>query len=126
MSTLRSHTWSCLACLSVLAAACVGPPQSPPRVSEGDAIRGRTVLQRYDCGVCHVIPGIRGARGYVGPPLGAYARNVYVAGKYPNTPDVLVRWIMNAPALAPRTAMPALGVSEAEARDMAAYLYTLR
>jgi hypothetical protein len=75
--------------------------------------------------VCHIIPGVRGARGRVGPPLDAYSRRVYVAGKFPNTPQVLVRWIQDAPSLAPRTAMPAIAMPEAQARNMAAYLYTL-
>lgn len=90
------------------------------------AQRGRIALERFDCGVCHRIPGIRGARGQVGPPLHAYGRRPYVAGKFPNDSELLVRWISDPPALAPRTAMPRLGVGEREARDMAAYLHALR
>ncbi len=105
--------------------ACARQDSYQPQVPGGDAQRGRIALRQHECGVCHLIPGIHAARGYVGPPLTTFAMNVYVAGKYPNTPAYLVRWIMDAPALAPETAMPALGVTEAEARDMAAYLYTL-
>lgn len=94
-------------------------------VAGGDAIRGKIALEQYECGVCHVIPDIRGARGAVGPPLAGYARNVYIAGKYPNQPERLVHWIIDPPSLAPKTAMPAIGVTEPEARDMAAYLYSL-
>lgn len=68
-----------------------------------------------------------GAPGYVGPPLASYGKKVYVAGKFPNTVDVLVAWILDAPSLAPQTAMPATaGMSEAQAHDVAAYLYSLR
>ena len=37
----------------------------------------------------------------------------------------MVRWIRDAPSLSPGTAMPAMPVSDAQARDIAAYLYTL-
>src|SRR5687767_9616206 len=56
--------------------------------------------------------------------LRAYAR-AYIGGVAPNTPENMVRWLMDPPALAPRTAMPNLGVGPSDARDMAAYLYTL-
>jgi cytochrome c1 len=80
-------------------------------------------LARHECGVCHVIPGIANAVGKVGPALNHYSHRSYVAGKFPNEPDTLVRWIADAPAMAPRTAMPAIPMSDQEARDMAAYLY---
>jgi cytochrome c len=112
--------------ICVALGGCARDPQYRPQVPRGDPQRGRMLLEQYDCGVCHVIPGVRGARGYVGPPLAAYRRNVYVAGKYPNVPEALVRWIVDAPSLSPESAMPALGVSEAQAQDMAAYLYTLK
>jgi cytochrome c1 len=73
-----------------------------------------------------MIPGINGADGLVGPPLILFARRTYVAGELPNTPSNLIRWIQDPPAVEPRTAMPALGLSEQQARDVAAYLYTLR
>jgi cytochrome c1 len=73
-----------------------------------------------------MIPGIKGADGLVGPPLILFARRTYVAGELPNTPDNLIRWIRDPPAVEPRTAMPALGLTEQQARDVAAYLYTLR
>jgi mono/diheme cytochrome c family protein len=103
--------------------ACAPARDYVPKVVDGDADRGRAALERYECGVCHVIPGIAGAVGKVGPALDHYSRRSYVAGKFPNEPDTLVRWIFDAPAMAPRTAMPAIPMSEQEARDMAAYLY---
>ena len=39
-----------------------------PRV-EGDARRGPLLVRQYGCGACHVVPGISGAQGQVGPPL---------------------------------------------------------
>jgi cytochrome c len=97
-----------------------------PLVAADRADPGRIALEAYDCGVCHRIPGVRGARGVVGPPLAGFGRRIYVAGQFPNDEATLARWIVDPPALAPGTGMPAVGVSEREARDMAAYLHRLR
>ena len=83
-------------------------------------------MSRYGCAGCHTIPGVRGASGRVGPPLQRFAGRVYVGGVLTNRPDHLVRWIVNPRAVSPRTAMPVTGISEAEARHVAAYLLTLR
>jgi len=95
-------------------------------VTGGDPDRGRAAMAAYGCGACHTIPGVPGARGRVGPPLAGLAERAYVAGVLPNTPANLVRWIRVPQEVDPLTAMPDLGVGEGEARDMAAYLYTLR
>ena len=92
----------------------------------GDSHRGAQLIQQYRCGACHVVPGIRDANGMVGPPLMFFSRRTYIAGELPNKPDNLVRWIMSPKSVEPGTAMPALGLSEQQARDVAAYLYTLR
>lgn len=90
---------------------------------EGNPQQGRTVIQRYGCGACHSIPGIPGATARVGPRLEGLVEKSYIAGQLTNTPQNLARWIQNPRAIAPGTAMPDLGVSEKEARDIAAYLY---
>jgi len=95
-------------------------------VAGGDAERGKTAMAAYGCGSCHTIPGIRTAKGTVGPPLFFWSRRTYIAGQVPNTPDFLIRWIEAPQTIEPGTAMPNLGVSERTARDIAAYLYTLR
>jgi cytochrome c len=92
----------------------------------GNIRAGKALLQAYGCGSCHVIPGVPGARGLVGPPLLFWSRRTYIAGELPNTPDNLVKWIEAPPSVEPGTAMPTLGVSDQQARDMAAYLYTIR
>jgi cytochrome c2 len=89
----------------------------------GDPARAPMLFRRYGCVGCHEIPGIPGADGKVGASLAALRERVYVAGVAANTPDNLVRWIVDPQAFSPRTAMPATGISEAEARDLAAYLY---
>ena len=95
-------------------------------LSNSDTERGRTAIRRYGCGSCHDIPGVSGASGMVGPPLGKIAQRVYIAGVLPNEPDNMIRWIENPPGVDPKTAMPYMGVTPRDARDIAAYLYTLR
>lgn len=92
----------------------------------GDPDRGRSAIHALGCGGCHEIAGIRTARGRVGPPLLAVGRQAYIAGLLPNTPANLSAWLQNPPAIAPGTAMPDVGVTPAQARDIVAYLYTLR
>ena len=96
------------------------------QIHDGDPDRGAQVMIDYGCGACHSIPGVTGARGSVGPHLDGFAERAYVAGVLPNAPGGLVRWLVDPVAHSPMTAMPDLGVTEADARDMAAYLYTLR
>lgn len=107
-------------------AAC--EPAIPPehRIVGADPLRGRKVIVEHGCGACHNVPGVIGARGMVGPPLTDFGRRTLIAGLMPNRPDTLVRWLCDPPGMAPGTAMPSLGLTEAEARDVAAYLYTLR
>lgn len=97
-----------------------------PHVDGGDARRGVHVIEDYGCGSCHTIPGVRDAKGLVGPPLLWWSRRTFIAGEIPNTPENLVRWIRAPQSVEAATAMPALGLSEQQARDAAAYLYTLR
>ena len=120
-----------LALAASIAAALDGCGQASgyePRytVRGGDADRGRAAIRNYGCGACHVVPGIRDAQGTVGPPLTAWGRRTYIAGQVPNTPDFLVRWLEAPQAIEPGTAMPNLGVTAKDARDIAAYLYTIR
>ncbi|MFL5631587.1 MAG: cytochrome c oxidase assembly protein [Gemmatimonadaceae bacterium] len=88
--------------------------------------RGRDAIKKYGCGSCHTIPGISNATAMVGPPLAQIADRVYIAGVLPNNPDNMIRWIENPPGVDSKTAMPNMGVTTRDARDIAAYLYTLR
>ncbi len=112
--------------VTVALAACRKHVSKVPIVPGGDAERGKVAMKEYGCGSCHTIPGLTGARGLVGPPLGDVASRMYIAGVLPNEPDNVIRWIMNPPSVDSKTAMPYLGVTERDARDMAEYLYELR
>lgn len=107
--------------LAWLAAGCSESPAV--RVPGGEPERGRAAIERLGCAACHSIPGIAGQRGNVGPPLADFAQRAYVAGSLPNTPQHLMQWLRDPASVDPRTAMPALGISAAEAADIAAYLY---
>jgi putative membrane protein len=96
------------------------------QLTNADPDRGRVAIRRYGCGSCHDIPGVTGASGMVGPPLGHVSQRVFIAGVLPNEPDNMIRWIENPPGVDPKTAMPNTGVTTRDARDIAAYLYTLR
>lgn len=114
-----------VSCMVTIAAGCRGDriDRGSPAATGGDVQRGAQLIRSIGCGRCHSIPGIRGADGAVGPPLTSFARRTYIAGQLPNSPDNLVRWLVDPPAVEPGTAMPALGLSAQQARDIAAYLY---
>ena len=92
----------------------------------GNAQAGMVDLRKYGCSGCHTIPGIEGAHGLVGPPLNQFAERIYIAGRLPNTPENLMLWIQKPQQVIPNNAMPDMGISEQDSRDIAAYLYTLR
>ena len=85
---------------------------------------GLAVFQQNGCGGCHTIQGVQSATGKVGPPLARIARRAYLGGVLPNTRENMLRWIQTPQEFEPGSAMPNLGISEAEARDIVAYLYS--
>jgi cytochrome c2 len=90
----------------------------------GEVKRAPAVFRRYGCGGCHTIAGVAGADGKVGGRLTELREQVYIGGVVTNTPQNLTAWIVSPQRFSPRSAMPATGISEAEARDVAAYLYS--
>lgn len=95
-------------------------------VAGGNAEAGREHFRKYGCGSCHTIPGVRGAVGKVGPPLIDMRDRGYIAGMLSNTAENLMLWIQYPQQVQPGNAMPSMGVSEGDARDMTAYLYGVR
>jgi mono/diheme cytochrome c family protein len=93
--------------------------------ARGDPARGKELLREFGCRSCHIIPGVRGPGGDVGPALTRWAERQFISGRLVNMPAQLVTWILNPPVIDPGTAMPALGATVEQAQDMAAYLYTL-
>ena len=113
-----------LCCVCTLTGCGPSPTQLHAR-QIGNADRGAALISWYGCGACHSIPGVPGADALVGPPLEHFVHRGYLAGVLHNTPDNLIRWIRDPQKFVPGNAMPALGIDERDARDIAAYLYSL-
>jgi cytochrome c len=96
------------------------------QVIGGDAQRGARLMAAHGCAACHTIPGVPGATGNVGPPLTRFGERTYIAGVLRNSPANLIHWIRDPQGVVPGNAMPDTGLSDTEARDIAAFLYTLR
>jgi cytochrome c len=129
MRNSRTSLKSAVALLLIVAASCGGGSSGSSElrvVENGDAHRGRAAIEAYGCGACHSIPGIRSANGMVGPPLDHWSQRRIIAGEVPNDPERLITWITVPQSIEPGTAMPNMGVTDGQARDIAAYLYTLR
>jgi cytochrome c2 len=114
-----------LLALSACTQAGVSAEQAAALTGGGSAERGKVWMQEYGCGGCHEIPGIPGARGHVGPPLADVTTRLFIAGATENKPSSLIAWIKDPPAVDSSTAMPNVGLNRQQARDVAAYLYTL-
>lgn len=112
-----------LPALLLLSAAILGCSQQRHSAA---AKRGRDHMQYYGCGSCHTIPGVPGAHATVGPPLDRMGVRTYIAGTLPNSPQHLAQWIQHPQQVHPGTAMPELGVTSADASDIAQYLEELR
>lgn len=116
-----------LSALIVCTAACThGEADAMALTHGGNAARGKELIRSYGCGSCHTIPRVPGAEATVGPSLQGEATRAYIAGVMPNVPENMIRWIMNPPGVDDKTAMPNLDVTAADARDIAAYIYTLQ
>jgi cytochrome c1 len=106
------------------AAAKPAPPVASPELIK----QGQQLVTQKGCGGCHTIPGVAGATGAVGPNLaGVATRTTIAGGAVPNNgPEDLQRWILDPPAVKPGTQMPNLGLTNAEAQAIVAFLETLR
>lgn len=107
-----------------LTTACSPSGRSPASI--GDARQGAQIVEREACGSCHIIPGKAGGIGLVGPSLKGIGERAVIAGYLPNTPAEMVRWLKSPQSVLPRSIMPDMGLTDRQAADVAAYLYTLR
>src|SRR5690349_19995857 len=112
-------------------------------LSKGDPANGaKLAIGAGTCLGCHMINGVPGMIGVIGPNLTHIAsRTTIAAGLYPNDAQHLARWIKNAEAMKPGSIMPVLGAGEYDPRmkmmspmklsdqqisDIVAYLQTLK
>lgn len=112
--------------LIVLVGACKPPPDERNQLPGASPTRGLAVIERVGCGSCHAIPGLQWPEGSVGPTLRGFSERNLISGHLPNRPDILAAYVRNAPEVLPGTTMPGMPITRGEARDVAAYLYTLR
>ena len=108
-----------------LVGGCSRNETEPHAAYMGNAQQGLVIIERSGCGSCHLVPGVPDSEGLVGPPLHGFAHRRFVAGLLPNTPDHLIYWIRFPQSVVPGNVMPNSGLSEDQARDVAAYLATL-
>jgi putative membrane protein len=117
-----------IASLAVLTSVLIscGPPDNRQEwareVTQGDPQHGRRAMQKYGCISCHTIDGIS-SESLVGPPLTRMAGRSYIAGSMPNSPANIIHFIEHPRKMRTDGAMPEMGVTNQDARDMAAYLY---
>jgi cytochrome c1 len=126
---MKSHDKRGLSQLALAGAALlclVGCDGSSDPAIGGDAAHGAKLIAHFGCGSCHMIPGISDADGLVGPPLDHMGERTIIAGVLPNTPPNMQIWLKNPQAIVPGNAMPNMELNDNEAKDVAAYLYTLR
>ncbi|MGB7305647.1 MAG: c-type cytochrome [Burkholderiaceae bacterium] len=75
----------------------------------------KALLADKGCGACHVIPGVKGAYGKMGPSLkNVNERGRIGAGALENSPENMKRWLQNPKKVNQGTLMPVPGFTDAE------------
>jgi cytochrome c1 len=124
---MRTFVRQALACaLAIATVGCHRASDTAVALTGGSPQRGVDAIAKYGCGGCHDSPGVPSAEGTVGPSLDEIGARMYLAGQIPNTTDNMLRWIRHPQQARPGTVMPEMNVTERDARDIAAYLYTLQ
>lgn len=95
-------------------------PATAAAVADGAALFARSA-----CVGCHTIRGV--SAGVIGPDLTHFgSRGTVAAGILPSTLDNVAAWVKDPQALKPGVKMPALGLTDEQARAVAAYLLSLK
>ncbi|MBB4797467.1 mono/diheme cytochrome c family protein [Brevundimonas bullata] len=123
MRTIGALLLSAGLCVALM--ACADKANAPRPLAQTDAAEGLRLIGHHGCAACHAIPGVRWPQGRTGGDLAGMAARPLIAGRLPNQPAVMAAFVRDAPALLPDTGMPPMPLTDAEARDVAAYLYTL-
>ncbi|NOJ38413.1 c-type cytochrome [Bradyrhizobium australiense] len=105
---------------------CDAIPQQGPVNFSGNPERGVALIKQYGCGSCHLIPKIAEATGNVGPPLLHIGTRTYIAGFISNSPENMSLWLQDPQKALPGNAMPWMGITPQDSRDITAFLYTLK
>lgn len=146
--TIRTVAWRVLptALAALFFASCIPTPPPPParpparpvapRLTPapnvaGDPENGRrlfTASRIYPangCGTCHTLPGVSSGTFPGAPNLNNVTLRPTLAGEaIQASPENMKRWIMDPPAMKERAAMPKLQLTDQEAQDLTAFLYS--
>jgi cytochrome c oxidase subunit 2 len=102
----------------------VAAQRAPAVEPSGDAAAGKAIFAANACVGCHAVRGV--STGRLGPDLTHFgSRRTLAAGMFPNTPERVVAWVRDAPALKPGVKMPPFRLTDEQARALAAYLLSL-
>jgi cytochrome c len=119
-------SFAATALTGLLLAGCDGKSETGLVNFSGDSHRGAALVKHYQCGSCHLIPEIDEATGNVGPPLLHVGTRTYIAGFIHNSPENMALWIQDPQKALPGNAMPRMGVTPRDSRDITAFLYGLK
>ncbi|HEX7960982.1 MAG TPA: c-type cytochrome, partial [Terriglobales bacterium] len=105
--------------LSAYQAAGIDSQVIDPHALNADAAaRGKQLFySKYGCQSCHIVD-YKTDKGYIGPALASVGNRL--------TPPWMYRWLLDPKALRPGTMMPNLKIKDDEARDLTAFLTTLK
>ena len=96
-----------------------------PAPPTGLAAQGKAIFASGACVACHTIRGV--SAGVLGPDLTTFgSRRTLAAGMFPSTAATVAAWVKDPIALKPGSKMPALGLTDDQARAVAAYLMSLK
>jgi len=99
-----------------------GPPARPESIAAATGA-GEKLFLAKGCIACHALNAFDAPKGMVGPNLANVgARSYIAAGTLKNTDENLARWIRDPQGIKKGVLMPNLGVTEAEAQALVAYL----
>jgi cytochrome c len=95
----------------------------------GDPQAGKEKIVLHDCHSCHEIPGIPVNRDVRGPSLKHWAKQSTIAKKWPNTPENLEDFLQHPERMLHgsglKTEMTMSSVKSGDAKDIAAYLFSI-
>jgi len=95
----------------------------------GDPAAGKEKIVVHDCHSCHEIPGIPVNPDRRGPSLKHWSKQSTIAKKWPNTPDNLEDFLQHPERMLHgnglKSEMTMSSVKPADAKDIAAYLYSI-
>lgn len=95
----------------------------------GNPNAGKEKIILHDCHSCHAIPGVPVNREARGPSLKHWSHQGMIAKKWPNTPENMEEFIEHPERMlhgtALRNEMTMSNVKPADAKDIAAYLFSI-